>query len=593
MLAIDDVKKLAKMQEVLLSRTVNNRENNLEKYKDAIKQIDEYDFSNLLLEIDKINDHNQTYEGELQFLEQIKVIYEQVLEQQLNYKSVCEKYGDCKLELSNLSKINIEYIEKRINTISGYLINKKNIEDNKDKLAELNEQLVVAEKDNDALSKNLIDLENRLRESFLNAEGRFIIDGKLQYTSIISEYRDLDYEVLDLLDSYDLLVEILNSVELEKNETEEKLKTAELCYNKIPSVESKQIYDEINKEYLRIKYKLIMVKMLELLSKDYDNYNLFKKKREDLLDLIKYRHDCLTKLGYSISIDSFDTIGVSKQLEMISSFKDRTSEISMFMKNIASLNQRLEELLKQKDSYFEIINLTSDLVIHEHHNKKIFVEEKKEDIIDDRNFLDNQVVSIKNVPMKFNNGIVKQKARRVINRVYEMLNISVPKREQEVSSPELVIVPSKSFDGIDIDDNPKTNIISDKLDAIDVLDISNSDLFKTIDPFLETPLFTNKIEEDVFGPNDKGDDLILVYDDVSNSVEEDSLSIYNGESNIDIVESIDNNEVIETEMPEVFWDIPVEDIDTNGKGNDAVSFDEQIEFLVSSGEDTKIKKLAA
>ena len=47
MLSIDDLKKLAEMQVKLLKISTNDRDINLEKYIDIVKQIDEFYFSNM------------------------------------------------------------------------------------------------------------------------------------------------------------------------------------------------------------------------------------------------------------------------------------------------------------------------------------------------------------------------------------------------------------------------------------------------------------------------------------------------------------------------------------------------------------------
>ena len=99
MLLIDDrMLNLARMQETLLERSVNDRRYNLEKYKNTVKIIDKEAFSYILTELEKIKKHNQTLEDELQFLQSIKASYEQLLEPQLSFRRVCELYGDKELE---------------------------------------------------------------------------------------------------------------------------------------------------------------------------------------------------------------------------------------------------------------------------------------------------------------------------------------------------------------------------------------------------------------------------------------------------------------------------------------------------------------
>ena len=58
----------------------------------------------------------QNLEEEIQFLEAIKDNYNQLMELQLGFRKVCELYGAKELKLSDLSQLNIDYVDNRINT---------------------------------------------------------------------------------------------------------------------------------------------------------------------------------------------------------------------------------------------------------------------------------------------------------------------------------------------------------------------------------------------------------------------------------------------------------------------------------------------
>ena len=295
MLSIDDLKKLAEMQVKLLKISNNDRDINLEKYIDIVKQIDEFYFSNLLSEIEKVGEHNQTLEEELVYLEQISSTYDQVLVEQAKFRDVCELYGNKNLELSDLSTIDKEYIDNRKNIISGYLINEKNIDDNKKELDLLSGRLRDEEKKNNELKKRLLGFEDVLRNNFINAEGRYLNGLNLQYVSVISEYESLGYDFKELLYDSKRVEEILKDVYAEVRDADDKLKTAELCYNRLPDADSKVILDEITLENIRCKYKLTMIKILSLLCSDIDNYDMFLKKRIDLLSLILTKYVSIVK----------------------------------------------------------------------------------------------------------------------------------------------------------------------------------------------------------------------------------------------------------------------------------------------------------
>lgn len=651
MLVIDDIKKLAKMQETLLERTTSDRETNLEKYKNIVIQIDEYDFSNLCSELSQVNDHNQTLEEELVFLEQVKGTYQQLLEQQLGFRKVCELYGNDILQLSDLSLIDVEYIDNRINTINGYLINKKNIDVNKKKLEELSEKLITEENNKNLLSRRLLEFEKTLRDNFINAEGRIIVSGKLQYISVISEYNELGYDLKQLLNDNDILNMLLSDVNKEKIEIDEKLKTAEICYNNVPSVDSKQILDDIAIDSLRIKYKLTLLKIVSILAKNYDNYDLFKEKREQLLDLIKYRLNCASKLGMCVSIDPFSRIKVSEQLDMLLSLKDNSKVIKNIKKEIASLDKILDEMLEQNSVYTEQLNDTKSLMINKTSMNDIDISDVDIKLEEPTNFdvvvvMDNQVISSKELPEQFNSDIVSQKTKQVIKRVNEMMNsISLTDDKVEDVVPELVIV-SQTVER----DNLVVDEIVDKQDSVnaeDVLDESHNDnlsvegddvnqefenslfdymqgtleqvdlesedislekinvsdefddeIFSSVDPFLETQLFTERanddVESDVFENHDNFESIsgFLEIDSDNN----DQNSVY--EEIKEFVNSDDEDlelktdEVVDDEMPEAFWVTQGEEIATE-KDSVGPSFDEQIDALLSNENDTKTRKLIA
>ena len=163
----DNMFRLAKMQETLLKVSVSNREENLKKYQELVTQIDAKAFVDILEKIKHIDEHSHSLEEELQYLEEIKNVYNQLLELQLSFKGVCELYGDNSLELSDLTQLNISYLDDRINAINGYLVNLKNIEENKKKLQELNEQLVNEERKKDLFTNRLKTLEDELIHNFM------------------------------------------------------------------------------------------------------------------------------------------------------------------------------------------------------------------------------------------------------------------------------------------------------------------------------------------------------------------------------------------------------------------------------------------
>lgn len=691
MLVIDEsMLKLSKMQETLLKVSdKTNIQSNLNKYINTVMEIDKQAFSGLFDELSQLNEHNRTLEEELQFLEQVKSYYDQLYELQMSFKNVCEMYDNNDLKLSDMSRVDIEYIENRISTINGYLINKKNIVENKKKLQQLNDDLVVEEKNSRVLSERLSSFERDLVDNFINAEGRIIEDGKLQYLSVISEYKNLDYDFELLLRDKLAIDRELTKLNNEKTEVEEKVKVAEICFERSPNSESKQIYNEIKKEYFKIKYRLSLLKILHLLNQECTTYDLFKEKREKILDLIKYRKDCLEKLGVHVSIDPFDRTRVSEQLDMISSLKDNYKSLNKIRKLIAELSERIEEMETQNDRYMLEIKNTKELIIDKMSMSDIDVSSVIIDIDDyvaNKKVEDNQVVSVKDINNGFNMSIINQKTSGVIKRVNEMMNVISNPVQDELVVPDLVIVPDINNDDeeenvnssmleenigfvlpiedigtdeeskeekeeqiqnneVDVSvefpneiklentsDNGEEEILDfvslpaievddkeekDKLDVSsddifdDVLFVSpfvdenvksgenefenfdnigektgsesiGSSLFETTKPFDDVPLFTERTDSEI------NEDDKLFFDRINaNPVLDNAFE----EKSIDLV-SNSNDEVLGEDMPDAFWITQEEKADVI-EDNVVPSFDEQINALLESEDNLKIKKLVA
>ena len=456
----------------------------------------------------------------------------------------------------------------------------------------------------------------------------------MQYISVLSEYNKVDIDFNDLLYNHKELENLLSLINLEKIETGEKLKIAEICYNNAPSVDSKQILDDIKIEDLKVRYRLTLLKIIELLSINYDDYEKFKEKREQLSDLIKYRFNCIGKLGMSISIDPFSRTKVIEQLEFISTIHDNSKEINKIKKEIASLDQRLEEMLIKDRDYFVNISQNENLILSKTSINDIDIsgiELPIDEEIVERIVSDNQVVDIRNISEKFNYSIVKQKTNRVIDRVNEMVNNTVIVDSKiEILSPELVIVPQQNIelDDINVDavytelDNFGMDEIDDDLtsgvdvaedtvkeekiqnveevidtsfdikdnkennkDNIIVLNEDNDellsdDIFKIVDPFVVTPLFTDRTDsEDSKKDNSeffpKNDEIIV-----------------NEEKIDDNVESLSDSEDISDEMPDAFWITQSDVNDSLVENGDEylLSFDEQIDALLSDDTDNSRNK---
>lgn len=593
MLLIDDrMLNLARMQEVLLERSLNDRKYNLEKYKNTVKTIDKEAFSYILTELEQIKEHNQTLEDELQFLQSIKASYEQLLEQQLSFRRVCELYGDKELELFDLSVIDIDYIENRINLISGYLINLKNLDINKEKIAKLNEQLFEEEKKHDFLNKKIQDYEQLLRDIILNAEGRISVDGNLVPTSAILEYKKIELDLKTLLYDSQNVDKLLEATMIEANDSGDKYKTAEICYNNIPNANNKQILDEISIEYLKTKYKLIMLKILKLLSSSSIDYNDFLEKREQLLDLIKSRNACLEQLDIKNFIDPFNTNKILEQIKEISSFGDNSNNILKIKKEIAKLNDLIEEMLAQNNTYMLELSNTKNLI-----RDKIEQETKTETQISwdvDDYFtapvpLENQIVGIKDLPKQFNLGIVMQKTNLVLLRVSSMMKEALPSNEENSSEviPKLVVIPSSISPQKDESNDSKSETVNILISSDNELENENptlventtndndKNIFETLVPFEETPMFTDRREDSLEQETSISDSLPNEGLENIGTKEENNLKLHYSDSG-------------EEEMTNAFWITKSDSEKDNDSNQDEEQFDEQIKKLLASSPNDKI-----
>ena len=595
MLLIDDrMLNLARMQETLLERSVNDRRYNLEKYKNTVKIIDKEAFSYILTELEQIKKHNQTLEDELQFLQSIKASYEQLLEQQLSFRRVCELYGDKELELSDLSIIDIDYIDNRINLISGYLINLKNLDINKEKISKLNEQLYEEEKKHDFLNKKIQDYEQVLRDIFLNAEGRISVDGNLVPTSTVLEYKKIGLDLKTLLYDSQKINKLLEAIMIEANDSGDKYKAAEICYNNAPNANNKQILDEISKEYLKIKYKLIMLKLLKLLSSSSIDYDQFLEKREQLLDLIKSKNVCLEQLNIKHFVDPFNIDKILEQIKEVSSFGGNYNNILRIKKEIAKLNDLIEEMITQNNTYMVELSNTKNLL----REKK---EQEDESIAPiSRNIDDyftapvpseNQIVGIKDLPKQFNLGIAMQKTNLVLIRVSSMIKES-PLSSKESSSeviPKLVVIPSSISPQKEKSDDSRNKSIDSLISPNDKSEnehptlventksIDDTNIFETLVPFEATPMFTDKREDSLELEDFISDSLSNKELENISTKEENSLEMNYSDSN-------------EDEMPNAFWVTKSDPEKDNGSNEDEEEeqFDEQIKKLLASSTDDKV-----
>lgn len=619
--------KLLKMTESLLSRVDDDRlrDDALDRYAILSKKIDEKSFQELVRRI-KGYEHNQTLEEELDELEEIDNSYTQLEESQYKFKNIYKMYSDKELSLSKLDEIDIEKIRNRKNLVLGYLVNKKNIQELKKQLEGWNEQLINEDKKRANARDKFKRLEDELRKSFVNAEGRK--ETVSAYTSVRNEYEDNGMDLNKLIHDKELMDETYRTITSRRQEKEELLETGKICYESNPSKENKEILDNLRMEAVKVRYQLSLIKIARLIASEMDEYDKLIDKREQLLDLIKKRVSYLGTLGKKFVVDPFGRVKIQEQLGYIeTSLEDNSKIIMRIRKSINEGSNRLEELINDNSTFLSELNAQDMEFICD---KKRFgdietsfvdIFDTKGDNDDEKIVLDNQIISVRDISQGFRTNIVREKTSGVIRRVYEMvMNEEIPDNKIE-EAPQLVmeevdndiedILDDKTTqpadDMFELDDISSDTYDRDKHDGIissgsfvnkDDLDI------KKEKPIVSIPHeYLDKINDQSLFENNEGNpfESIKLFDDkASNSLDktkgnrenmsmEDVVSLKGNKDDstsfkLDSFPQIESQELedegmekLESELPDAFWttnNSPAEDNVTK-----IDSIDEQVKKL--------------
>ena len=523
MLVMDENKlKLLKMKEKLLEVSFTNRDEILSQYKEMVLNIDKDMYDRLINMIKDTNYHNQTLEGQLEFLTNLENEYNSFNEFQCRYRNIYEKYASDKLELSPIEDIYIDKIKERIDAINGYLINNQNLLRYRDNLEELNVQLIDAEKKKSAIEERLDLLEKELRTNVLNAEGRIDNHGILEYASIVKEFEKYNLSLGKILDDSNLLkTELDETIKLLSSE-EDKMDAAKVCFNNMPNIETKRLYNISYFDVLNANYKLILLNFALLMANECSEYEEIKDKRVKLKALIKERKKVLNDLGIKFVVDPFDRIKINEQLEIIELLGKNLQNVLLVREKI-KYNFGLVDQMNAKNS--ELYILISDKT--ELFNNKKWVVDDEEAIniqLEHEEVDKRKVIGLRDISQGLNINLIHEKTDGVINRVYELFNnVPVVTKSEEVV-PELLIEKDSIFtDEVStqdiFEDNNQENsdlfidndydvfakkdsIFTDEVNTQQIFEDNSVDkgLFNEIEPFQETVLFTNKYD-DVFANN--------------------------------------------------------------------------------------------
>ena len=512
MLVIDENKmKLLRMKEKLLEVSFDNRYQILSQYKEIVLDIDRNMYDRLIDMIKNTNYHNQPLEEQLIFLTGVENEYNDFNEFQCRYKNIYEKYADDKLVLSPIEDIYIDKIREKIDAINGYLVNKQNLDRYRQKIEELNIKLINAEKKKSEIEARFCLLEKELITNVFNAEGRIDNQGSLEYASIPKEFEKYGFDLKKLLSDNDLLMQELNNAHSGLVSKESTLEATKVCFDNMPNdIETKRLYNISYFDTLAASYKLVLLKVANLLANECNNYEEIRNKRLELKNLIKERTKILNDLRIKFvdNADPFHKIKLDEQLEIIELLGKNLQDAFQIKEKIKEMFNLVDDINIKSSELYSVISDESELF----KNRDIVVTAigEVDPLVEERQIDENKVINIRDVSSKMNLELMHRKTDGVIARVYELFTaVSVATKSVDVV-PELVIQgnsiftdevdsqnifeDSKSQDnGIFVDGLATQEIFSDNKNESSI----NSDLFSDVEPFKETVLFTNKYD-DVF-----------------------------------------------------------------------------------------------
>ena len=567
MLVVDDTRtNLLKMKEKLLKITKGDRQTLLDDYKELVLSIDKDEYEALIAKIKNSNYINLPLSEQVIFLNDILDNYNSLNELQCRYRNIYDEYSETPLELSDLSNILIDNVSERSSFIQGYLMNDKNLDSAKKELERLNLEFVNILKKENLIAEKIKEINESIKNNLLSSEGRILgRNNEMIYTSTIQEYKNLGFDLRQLLANPDILSKETARITKEKDENNETLLAAKICYD--GNSKDEEIYNKIKDDLKLSEYALVLLEIVSEISTEVNDYNLMINKLNRLLNLIEERKIYLKDKYY---IDPFDRIKIAEQLDVLSGMGDNALEISNIKKTINYFTDSIANMEEMNREYLKRID----------QDEKILAEDVKDDLFDEYinpneivvNFNEaSRVKKISNTKVDFKLDRVLEKTNNVILRVNELLRNNDKLNEK---TPELII------ENVGEDIAPEETIPSDVIfDTKDeesnifentpplVSESPVNELFTEVKPFDEVPLFKER------------------YDDVFDVTNKSTPPF--GEEVMPPV-----NTMVEETMPDAFWTTKDENIE-NSQEEVALSFDEQIDKLINDNYGNKTKKKVA
>ena len=489
--AFNDIleKKYKILRTSLILGNSKNRDDLLLQFEDTARRVDDI-YNNRYLQIlaSKKYPTKNLNEEEDRLRDLIDFIKKRVYDRKCfldDYKEITLYNLDGLKDISDEDELSL--YENRLSIIDEYLANVDKIDDINKRISECKDELDEKYKVNAENQALNVKYEDTLLDEF----NKIILDdeyySKLSYTDIDKELEDLDISSKDKKATLDTFIASYDALENsgigedEKNEYKSYVRDAKVDY-----------YSDVEKIYILKLYKMVLDKKTE--------YKDIFSKRENITNLLNER----LVLRNDLDIDSFDVLSgfydiVCDQFGVVKAQKYTIESIDNLILTLDGYENDLKELT-MRNSDKEILDVVSDYIFDIDKKPTIEVEDTEEDVVEeevpkveDIKHLDNEVVAVEDA-VDFDTDVVSMQAIDVMKRVVEALDID----------KDNIITVENDKDDIFLDEEPKVEEKEDSKKNILTKEVpmTEEDIFKDIDPFLDDNMYENdneKVKDDTMG----------------------------------------------------------------------------------------------
>ena len=489
--AFNDIleKKYKILRTSLILGNSKNRDDLLLQFEDTARRVDDI-YNNRYLQIlaSKKYPTKNLNEEEDRLRDLIDFIKKRVYDRKCfldDYKEITLYNLDGLKDISDEDELSL--YENRLSIIDEYLSNVDKIDVINKRISECKDELDEKYKVN---AENQA-LDVKYEDTLLDEFNKIILDdeyySKLSYADIDKELEDLDISSKDKKATLDTFIASYDALENsgigedEKNEYKSYVRDAKVDY-----------YSDVEKIYILKLYKMVLDKKTE--------YKDIFSKRENITNLLNER----LVLRNDLDIDSFDVLSgfydiVCDQFGVVKAQKYTIESIDNLILTLDGYENDLKELT-MRNSDKEILDVVSDYIFDIDKKPTIEVEDTEEDVVEeevpkveDIKHLDNEVVAVEDA-VDFDTDVVSMQAIDVMKRVVEALDID----------KDNIITVENDKDDIFLDEEPKVEEKEDSKKNILTKEVpmTEEDIFKDIDPFLDDNMYENdneKVKDDTMG----------------------------------------------------------------------------------------------